>query len=111
MISTDKGLCELFLSGSVDSPESSVRVYPNPARLDYYGYVTVDGLPDGAMVKVVDTAGNVVKECGGAQGGEIRWDMTNMGLKRVAAGVYFIIATNGPNSDSYSKVSKVLVVD
>ncbi len=111
MISTDKGLCELFLSGSVDSPESSMRVYPNPARLDYYGYVTIDGLPDAAMVKVVDTAGNVVKECGSAQGGEIRWDMTNMGLKRVPAGVYFIIATNGPNSDSYSKVSKVLVVD
>lgn len=111
MISTDKGLCELYMSGSADSGGSSVRAYPNPVHPDYYGYVTVDGLPDGAMVKIVDVAGNVIKVCGSADAGEARWDITDMRLRRVPGGVYFIIATNGPDSDSYSKVSKVLVVD
>ena len=111
MISTDKGLCELYMSGPAESGGSSVRAYPNPVHPDYYGYVTVDGLPDGAMVKIVDVAGNVIKECGSADAGEARWDITDMRLRRVPGGVYFIIATNGPDSDSYAKVSKVLVVD
>lgn len=113
MISTDRGLCELFLNGSASESggTSDVRVYPNPVRPDYYGYVTIDGLPDNAMVKIADVAGNVIKECGMAESGEIRWDITNRYMKRVPGGVYLIIATNGPDSDSYAKVAKVLVVD
>lgn len=111
MISTDRGLCELFMNGTSADGGSSVRVYPNPVRPGWYGYVTVDGLPDGAMVKIIDVAGNVIKECGSADGGAARWDVTDMNLRRVPGGVYFIISTNGPDSDSYSKMSKVLVVD
>lgn len=111
MISTDKGLCELFLSGASDSTDSSVRSYPNPVRPDYYGYVTIDGLEQEAMVKIVDAAGNLIKECGAADNGSLQWDLTNIFFKRVPAGVYYVVASNGPNSDSYSEVSKILVVN
>ncbi len=112
MVSTDKGLAELFLPGSSsESGGSGVRAYPNPVNPDYYGYVTIDGLPDDAMVKIVDTYGNVVKECGQADGGVVQWDVTNRSAKRVPGGVYFVIATNGPDSDSYSKMTKLLVIE
>lgn len=113
MLSTNKGLCEFFISGAGTSAsgDGDVRCWPNPVRPEYYGYVTIDGLQRGAMVKIVDAAGNLIKECGQADGGTARWDVTNLNVKRVPAGVYFVIATNGPDSDSYNKVSKILVVN
>ena len=112
MLSTNKGLCEFFLSGSgITGSDSDVRCWPNPVRPEYYGYVTIDGLPGDAMVKIVDAAGNLIKECGRAEGGTARWDVTNLNTKRVPAGVYFVIASNGPNDDTFNKVSKVLVIN
>lgn len=112
MISTEKGLAELFLGGTATSGgEDTARAYPNPVRPDYYGYVTIDNLPENAIVKIVDTAGNLVKECGEAESGEVQWDMTNIFHKRVPAGIYFIMATNGADSSSFAKVSKVMVIE
>ncbi len=112
MVSTDKGLCELFLSSAGGSgSDSGVKAYPNPVRPDYYGYVTIEGLPSDAMVKIVDTAGNLIKECGQADNGTLQWDVTNRMMKRVPGGVYYVIASNGPASDSYSRMTKILVVE
>ena len=111
MISTDKGLCELFLSGASGLNETGVRAYPNPVRPDYFGYVNIDGLPQNAMVKIVDTAGNLIKECGLASNGLVQWDVTNLKMKRVPGGVYYIMTSNGPSGDSYAEVAKVLVVN
>lgn len=112
MISTDCGLAELFLTTSaVDGEKSKVVAYPNPVRPDYFGYVTIEGLTDNALVKIVDSAGYLIKEIGLAAGGEARWDVTNMNAKRVPSGVYHVLASGGPNQDSYSKVAKILVVN
>ena len=112
MISTDCGLAELFLTTSaVDGEKSKVVAYPNPVRPDYFGYVTIEGLADNALVKIVDSAGYLIKEIGLAAGGEARWDVTNMNAKRVPSGVYHVLASGGPNQDSYSKVAKILVVN
>lgn len=112
MISTEKGLAELFLStaASGDS-KSDVLVYPNPVRPDYFGYVQIEGVADKALVKIVDAGGNLIKEVGFAAGGEARWDVTNLNARRVPAGVYYILASGGPDSDSFSAVGKVLVVN
>lgn len=111
MVSTDKGLAELFLSGTGLGGDDDVRVYPNPVAPDFFGYVTIDGLPDDAMIKVVNVAGHLVKECGEASGGEAKWNVTDMNNKRVPAGVYFILATNAADSDKFVKVGKVLVIN
>ena len=112
MISTSMGLAELFLtSGSPDGGDSEVRAYPNPVAPEYLGYVTIDALPDNAAVKIIDAHGNLVKELGLAAGGEVKWDVTNLFHKRVQGGVYYVLATNGPNAESYSKVTKILVVN
>ena len=111
MASTDKGLAELFLSGTSAGGGDEAKVYPNPVASDFFGYVTIEGLQDDAMIKIVDVAGNLVKECGVATGGRAQWDVTNMNRKRVPGGVYFVIATNAPNSDNFVQVGKVLVVN
>jgi hypothetical protein len=112
MISTASGLCEYYLSGSSSTSSSSdVRVYPNPVRPEYFGYVTIDNLPDDAVVKITDTAGNLIKELGYSSMGECIWDVTNLSHKRVPAGVYLVLASNGPDADSFSQVSKILVVN
>ncbi|MBD5206200.1 MAG: RdgB/HAM1 family non-canonical purine NTP pyrophosphatase [Bacteroidales bacterium] len=112
MISTDSGLCELFLSGQSQSGgNSDVRCFPNPVRPDYFGEVTIDGLEEDAMVKIVDAAGNLVKECGSAPLGSVTWNLTNNFMKKVPGGVYFVMASGGPASESYAKVGKILVVD
>lgn len=111
MISTDNGLCELFIDGSSEGGSSDVKVYPNPVRPDYYGYVNIEGLPQDAMVKIVDASGNLIKELGQSFNGSIQWDATNMAAKRVFAGVYFVVATNGPDANSYNKMAKILVVN
>lgn len=110
MLSTRRGMAEHFIrSGGSSSDGGSVRAYPNPVRPDYYGYVTIDGLPDESLVKIVDASGNIVKELHAASG-EARWDVTNMAFKRVSSGVYFILASSMRNQDNYSEVAKVLVV-
>ncbi|MBD5203627.1 MAG: T9SS type A sorting domain-containing protein [Bacteroidales bacterium] len=113
MMSTASGLAEYFPSGvrAEGEDSQSVRAYPNPVHSDYFGYVTIDGLNDNALVKIVDTHGNLVKEFDLASGGEVKWDVTNLSHKRVKTGVYYILASSGPDGTSFSNVGKVLVVN
>ncbi len=112
MISTDKGLAELYLSTATSSGSKSNAVaYPNPVRPDYFGYVTIEGLADNALVKIVDAGGGLIKEVGFAAGGEARWDVTNLNSKRVPGGVYYVMASGSPDGDSFSAVAKILVVN
>ncbi|MDE6683099.1 MAG: T9SS type A sorting domain-containing protein, partial [Muribaculaceae bacterium] len=113
MISTDSGLAELLLSeASVESDGDEKAVaYPNPVRPDYYGYVNIEGLEEGSLVKITDSAGNLVKELGFADDGTIRWDVTNLNNKRVRSGVYYVLASGGPESSGFSAATKILVVN
>lgn len=112
MTGTRAGLAELFLSGTAsDGDGSGIVAYPNPVRPDYYGYVTIEGLEDGAMVKITDNAGNLIKELGFAEGGTAQWDVTNYNMKRVRSGVYYVMASGGPESSGYAAVTKILVIN
>ena len=112
LFSTDLGIAEYFLSsasGSGDSMEA--RAYPNPVRPDYFGYVTIDGVVEGSLVKIVDSRGNLVKELGHVSGGEAKWDVTDMSFRRVGSGVYFILTSTDENSGKLANVGKILVVN
>lgn len=112
-ISTDRGLAEFYPAGGTpsDSAKPEVRAYPNPVEPDYYGYVTIDGLPDNCLVKIVDSAGGLVCELGMAENGSIQWDVTGLDHKRVNTGTYFIMISGGSSSDSTSAVGKILVMN
>lgn len=113
MIGTSAGIAEYFLpvSGGKGESGSAVKVYPNPVAPDYYGYVTIEGLEDDALVKIVDAAGKVVREVGPASGGKALWDAAGVDLKRVGSGVYYILASSGSSEGNFSEVGKVLVMN
>lgn len=112
MMSSDEGLASLYLNQVSESETTAqLKCYPNPVRPDYYGYVTVEGLPQDALVKVVDVKGNLVKELDPANAGETRWDVTDMHMKRVQGGVYYVLASGGSSESSFAASAKILVVN
>lgn len=112
LMSTESGLAEFYPSGSSTSEDKiELRVYPNPAAPDYYGYVTIDGMPDGSLVKIADSSGALVRDLGIAEGGSIQWDMAGHDGQRVKTGVYRILVSGGPDSQTGSAVGKVLIMN
>lgn len=113
LVSTDKGLAEFFPAGSSSNNESSsVRAYPNPVAPDYYGFVTIDNVPDNSFIKIVDAQGEIVADLGIAEGGYIQWDVTGMDKRRVKTGVYYILVSASSSSDSAkSQIGKILVMN
>lgn len=113
MVATEGGLVEMFPSGSgvSSSEDSGIRAYPNPVEPDYYGWVRIDNIADGSLVKITDSSGGIVKELGPAQGGSVEWDVTGLHGSRVSTGVYYIMVSPGSNGDGKTQISKILVLN
>lgn len=112
MVSTEKGLAEFFIgaSGSSDNSSDEVRAFPNPVAPDYHGWVTIDGLPENSLVKIVDASGNLVRELGRAESGSIQWDVMSYNNRRVNTGVYYVLSSPGTGTGA-SNVAKILVMN
>ena len=111
MIGTDVGLCsyQTHISPALQSMDkNTVKVYPNPVRPEFHGKVVIEGLTDGAEVKIVSTGSQLVAR-GNAVGGAFEWDVCNMmNGERVASGVYYVLAASvngGGNA-----VAKIVVI-
>ena len=113
MMSTANGLAEFAIgsSGEEAGDADRVRAYPNPVAPDYYGWVTIDGLPDDALVKIVDSKGTIVRELGRAEAGSAQWDINNLNYKRVQTGVYYIMASSASEGGKEVRVGKILVMN
>ena len=114
MLATDSGLAELFPSGSGGgalSEASEVRVYPNPVEPDYYGWVRIDNIAEGSLVKITDAKGGVVKELGPAQAGSVEWDVSGLNNTRVATGVYYVMVSPASGGEGKTSISKILVLN
>ena len=85
----------------------NLRAFPNPVRPNYNGLVTIDGLIDGANVKITDVTGNLVFE-EFASGGTLLWDTRAFGKHKVASGVYFLVVTGEDQIET--KVGKIMII-
>ena len=111
LCSTQGGIAEYFPSGSSSGDSmDEVKVYPNPVRPDYLGWVTIEGLVDGSVVKIMDASGGLVRELGRAEGGQVQWDVTNLEYKRVGSGVYYVVASSAGEDKNAAAVAKILVI-
>lgn len=111
MISTAQGYAEYKLPVSqASSVKEDIKAYPNPVRPDYSGYVTITDIPTGSFVKIVDSAGNLVKELGIVSGFDILWDLSDSKFNRVKSGIYHIMVSPSDETSSYSTVGKILVI-
>lgn len=89
---------------------SEITAYPNPVRPEYSGAVTITGLMDNTVVKIADSAGNVVAETR-SEGGMATWDACNRSGKRVSTGVYYVFVSSGDVTQSSGAVTKILVIN
>lgn len=108
-IATDKGLVSYRTDATYeDATYSSVNVFPNPARPEYDGPVTIQGIRYDSDVKITDPAGNLVYKTT-SNGGTATWNCKTLSGERVKTGVYLIWTATNVGKDR--KVGKVLVIN
>jgi len=108
-IITDKGLVSYRTDATYGDPNySNVVVFPNPARPDFNGPITIQGIMYDSDVKITDISGNLVYQTT-SNGGTATWDGKTLYGDRVSTGVYLI--WTAPNEGKGRKVGKVLVVN
>ena len=110
MFGTDVGLCS-YESHVIEPEESlveeNVLVYPNPVRPNTDAVVTIEGLTEGAEVKILSSSGKVV--WGNTSiGGSVRWNCTNMHGERVSSGVYHVVSNTA--DASHTVVARIVVL-
>lgn len=108
-IVTDKGLVSYRSDASYEDPEySDVQVFPNPARPDFDGPITIQGIMYDSDVKITDVGGNVVYKTT-SNGGTATWDGRTLSGEKVTTGVYLIWTASNTAKGRY--VGKVVVVN
>ncbi len=110
MIGTDKGLCS-YMSDATEAEKElnkdNVKAYPNPVRPDYTGPITVDGLTMDSEVKICTSTGQLVWS-GHSNGGRFTWNGCNKQGRRVASGVYNVVANNSEGKKAV--VTRIIVI-
>jgi hypothetical protein len=107
-IVTDEGLVSYRTNATYEDPEyNSVTVFPNPARPEFQGPITIQGIRYNSDVKITDIAGNLVYKTT-SNGGTATWDGKTVNGDRVQTGVYLI--WTAANDGQGRKVGKVLVI-
>ena len=96
MIATEAGLCSYVSDATEAAGElvaDEVLAYPNPVRPDYRGPIAVKGLTMNAEVKILSSSGQLVWS-GTSAGGTFTWNGCDQRGRRVASGVYHVVASN-----------------
>lgn len=110
-IATNAGLYRFASDSSAPAEDfSEVYAYPNPVRPDYSGWITISGLMDNSLVKIVDSGMNVVYQ-GTSKGGMMTWDGCNHSGSRVKSGVYYVMASQTADNASSAVVTKILILN
>lgn len=106
---TELGLMSYRGDASYEDPEySDVTVFPNPARPDFDGLITIQGIRYNSDIKITDVSGKLVYKTT-SNGGTATWNGKTMNGEKVASGVYLIWTASNITKGRY--VGKVVVVN
>lgn len=109
-IGTENGLCS-FMSDATEAADELVKdnvlVYPNPVKSDYTGPIAIKGLTMDAEVKILSSSGQLVWK-GVSSGGLATWNGCNMSGKRVASGIYHVVANN--NAGDKAIITRIVII-
>ncbi len=86
---------------------SHIHAYPNPVRPDFNDKVIITGLMANSTVKITDVAGNLIYQTRSV-GGQVSWDCRNAKGRRVATGIYLVLAATEEGGESV--VTKIMVI-
>ena len=110
MIGTDLGLCS-YVSDATEAEEElrgdNIVVYPNPVRPDYTGPIAIRGLTMDGEVKILSSTGQLVWN-GVSNGGTLTWNGCNKHGRRVASGVYHVVANT--HDGKKAVVSRIIII-
>lgn len=111
-IATLNGLYEYSSTSSPALPDySNVYAYPNPVEPGYSGWITITGLMESSLVKIMDSGMHLVYQTT-SEGGMALWDGCNLGGARVKSGVYYVLASTSDDAQSQGDVvAKILVIN
>jgi hypothetical protein len=88
--------------GSADS----ARAFPNPYHVNRDGYVTIDQIPAGSRVRILDLRGDTVLDQTANESGLVTWSATNGSGRNVSSGLYLVIVEGG----GAKKIMKLAVI-
>ncbi|MBP1594317.1 MAG: Por secretion system protein, partial [Bacteroidetes bacterium] len=81
--------------------------FPNPVKPDYTGLITITGLIRDSNVKITDINGNLIF-AGSSVGGQFTWNGRNSKGRRVASGVYLVLAADAEGKEGIA--TKILII-
>ena len=87
---TEKGLIS-FRYTATDPKEQyeELKIFPNPVRETFRGYISIEGLKENSEVKITDAQGGLVYRTT-SNGGTAAWDGIRFDGRKAATGVYFV---------------------
>ena len=106
---TNKGLVS-FRYTATDGKQNydSLKIFPNPVRENFEGYISISGLKDNSEVKIADAFGNLVYRTV-SNGGTAVWDGKRFDGQKASTGVYFVFV-NDAETKKDKKAGKILFV-
>ena len=110
MIGTDKGLVSYMSDANTpksDLNKNNIYAFPNPVTPEYRGLISITGLTENADVKITSNTGQLIYS-GHSNGGLFTWDGKTKDGKRVASGVYNVIASTQEGKESI--VTRITII-
>jgi hypothetical protein len=86
----------------------NIRVFPNPVLPGYEGLVTINGVPENSIVKVVDMTGKLFLETR-ANGNSAVWDIRNYSNQKLQGGMYMILSSSQDGETTCN--TKIAILD
>ncbi len=108
-IATDKGLMSFRSDATVASKNyGAVKVFPNPVKTGFSGYLTISGLVENSIVKITDETGQLVFQ-DKSNGGTLSWNLHDYSGKKVRTGIYLVFLTD--EEGTQTKITQFAVVE
>ncbi|MFC5412711.1 two-component regulator propeller domain-containing protein [Larkinella bovis] len=98
-IATTSGLVSYGGTASEPVPVfAGITIFPNPVRPDFGGLVSVRGLVENTVVKIMDAGGQLVYETR-SQGGMATWNLRDYRGRAAETGIYFVFAVTADGKE------------
>lgn len=105
---TDKGLISFrYTATNPKETYDNLKIFPNPVRENFNGYITIEGLKDNSEVKITDAYGGLVFRTL-SNGGTATWDGLRFNREKAATGVYFVFINDENGKER--KAGKILFI-
>jgi len=83
----------------------NIKVFPNPVRSGFEGFITITNLKENSLVKITDLNGQLVSE-GRSNGGTLVWNGRNLNNEKISSGVYLVFVADEKAEET--NVAKIL---